>query len=1781
MKPQMPESVIRSVIFSVAGFVLGAGMAQNAFANPSGATVVHGSAQFAMPAANTLEITNSANAIINWQSFNIGQGEITRFIQPSADSAVLNRVTGANVSELLGNLSSNGHVFLINPHGIVVGENAVIDVAGFVASTLNLSNEDFLNGRFNFQGENAGALINRGLVTAGPGGELVLIAPQIENHGVLSVDNGALLLAAGEKVTLTRFDLNGIEFEVQAPGNSVLNLGELIARRGAVGVFAGSIDHRGIIEANALGVDAAGNIVLQAQSAVNVDSGASIVANGADGGDIRIQTLSGDTMVSGDVEAAGNDGKGGSIKILGERVGLTGQADINASGSNGGGEILVGGDYRGLNADIQNASATFVGEDVRLAADSTLDGDGGKVIAWADETTRMYGSISATGGSINGDGGFVETSGKQYLEVGNYAPDVSAVNGGGGEWLLDPHNITIQSITGSIDAQSPNFLPTADSSTISVGVIQTVLDGNGTVTIDTNSGSGITEPGDVLFNALITKTTTGTGTLQVFADGNIILASGISAGGGGLLNLDFVSDRNLDGIGGIDFRAAVLTNGGNARFVSNGTLGTGQGILMNGSGDLDVGAGVIDMASNTGVFEVTGSTFPRIRSTNQITVASDSFNFPTGGRIGNDMANLRVIVKPATNGGTVNLGGSVADLVLTAAQLGSAFTARELVIGDTATGNITVGGAITLSPTNLGGSLTLRSSSDIIFNQGAQTALALSGFTNGAVTLDAGGAIIDNSPSGIEVFAGSSVGRLSLLAENGINIQTDVNVLDYQNTVSGDVNVINNFAGTLTLQNSSNSGGGSTTIDHTNATGGMALSGTITQSGGVLNLIASGPGQAFTLSAGGITNNGDINIVADNIDIQSGVIDASAGGTTTLKPVDSTISWLLGGIADATSDLTETELNRVMNNIALGGPSPTLAGVNIVELLTFSNNQNLTIETAGTILFSQTGSGITNAGLVHLIAGSVANGAMGADITSNRLIIDTANGIGSLVVPLETRVNELVATNTTSGEIGISNTTSSLRIDAPGVQNLGTAGNISIINSSGSIFVDGLVDSVTGNVALRATGIGADIIATTDIVAASDVTLSAGRDLIIHAGPGPTTDARVRAGNLLNLGVGRNLALISDTASNDAAIVSNNASFGAQNGIELETGDILLVGGMTVIGLLNMGGGSATFNGATDLTGLTMTGGTLDGTGNVDISGATAWSGGSMAGTGVTAANGGLNINGAVTLNRILSNAGAGIWQGMGDISGTGTFNNLGGGSLDITNNQSMTATLFNNGGNVIKSSTGTTQFNGYTQSAGVSTLAGIVNIDTLNLGGGTLDGAGAVNVATAFNWTGGIMGGAGTTVINGSLLIDGPVVLDRTFNNNGSGVWQGANDIGGMGTFNNLGPGVLDITNNQNVGVAFNNAGIVNKTSTGTTMFFNYGQTGGTTIFDGSVGIDTLNLAGGVLDGSGNVNVGAGFNWTGGAMAGTGTTTSNGNLLIDGMVQLDRTLNNVGSGIWQGAGDISSGGAGAGGAGDTSSGGVFNNTGVLMIANNRFMGPAFNNAGAVEKTSTGTTSFVGGYQQTSGVTKLNGGTLELAEGELLLTDGVLTGTGTVKAPLFNHSGGMIAPGNHDDGPPNYTAQYGTLIIDGDWQMGSNAGVILDLAVSSELGGVAGTDFDLLNVTGNAQLNGMLMLAVDVNRFNAVVGDTFPVIRYASQSGAFSAGDIMPLGYAFSSTVMPQGLGVTLTAVPLRDTALIPDDELERLKDEFRENISRIKQERQRRRQEEEEEKRRRAMMCS
>lgn len=551
---------------------------QAANANPSGAQVVHGTASFSNPTVNVLNVTNSHNAIINWQSFNIGQGQTTNFIQPSSSSSVLNRVIGNNPSQLLGNLNSNGRVFLINQHGILVGAGANINTGGFFGSTLNITDSDFLNGNLKFSGEGAGAISNQGYIHTGPGGNIVLIAPNIENGGVIEVDDGHVLLAAGKSITISSLENPAIQFEVTGDDNAVTNLGEILAHKGSASLFAGTLTHSGSIRAGGVVQNADGSISLVARHDIAIEDDSSLQA-----ADVLVQSRKGSAMVAGDITAQKMNGHGGNIQLLGEYVGLVGDAHIDASGVLGGGQILVGGDYQGANEDVQNAKAVYAGSDTTVNADALENGDGGKVILWSDNATRSYGRISAKGGTSGGDGGFIETSGG-YLDLGEYVPDASSLNGQNGEWLIDPYNITIGSggpinITGD-----PDFSSTAESALLPVSSILAALSAGTDVSV-TTGGGGSTELGDITIDADISSAHTGTATLTLNAHNNIEIVnfSGVTIEAtNGVLNLIFNPDSDGDGSGEFVVSAdyftvhSINTNGGELTVNGDSRIG-GEG----------------------------------------------------------------------------------------------------------------------------------------------------------------------------------------------------------------------------------------------------------------------------------------------------------------------------------------------------------------------------------------------------------------------------------------------------------------------------------------------------------------------------------------------------------------------------------------------------------------------------------------------------------------------------------------------------------------------------------------------------------------------------------------------------------------------------------------------------------------------------------------------------------------------------------------------------------------------------------------------------------------------------------------------------------------------------------------------------------------------------------------------------------------------------------------------------------------------------------------------------
>ncbi|HQM46703.1 MAG TPA: filamentous hemagglutinin N-terminal domain-containing protein, partial [Smithellaceae bacterium] len=301
------------------------------FALPYGQQVVNGQVSF-NPQGNQLTITNSPNAIINWQGFSIGSSEAVRFLQQNSASAVLNRVTGQDPSQILGILQSNGRVFLVNPNGILFGQGAKIDVNGLFASTLNISNTDFLGGRYNFQaGSIANSISNLGEITTPSGGKVYLIAPQVENSGIIHAPGGDVLLAAGHRVELVdSFDPN-ISVVISAPENGAVNLGRIIAESGKIGIYGGLIAQKGVVSANSAVMGDGGKIHFKATKAIDLDESSVISADGARGGEIILMTrendrLSGTLKGRGLLSAQGDGsvGSGGFIETSAAAVNLNG-----------------------------------------------------------------------------------------------------------------------------------------------------------------------------------------------------------------------------------------------------------------------------------------------------------------------------------------------------------------------------------------------------------------------------------------------------------------------------------------------------------------------------------------------------------------------------------------------------------------------------------------------------------------------------------------------------------------------------------------------------------------------------------------------------------------------------------------------------------------------------------------------------------------------------------------------------------------------------------------------------------------------------------------------------------------------------------------------------------------------------------------------------------------------------------------------------------------------------------------------------------------------------------------------------------------------------------------------------------------------------------------------------------------------------------------------------------------------------------------------------------------
>ena len=195
-------ALLTSVLLSTgATLALAAGPAPGTL--PTGAQVTAGAAAISS-SANTLTVNQSSQrAAINWQSFSVGSGATVNFQQPNASSVVLNRVVGNEQSVIAGAMNANGQVFLLNSNGVLFTGTSSVNVGGLVASTLNLSDADFMAGRNTFSANGSKAsVINLGTINAADGGYVALLGNQVKNEGVITARLGTAILAAGDQISL-------------------------------------------------------------------------------------------------------------------------------------------------------------------------------------------------------------------------------------------------------------------------------------------------------------------------------------------------------------------------------------------------------------------------------------------------------------------------------------------------------------------------------------------------------------------------------------------------------------------------------------------------------------------------------------------------------------------------------------------------------------------------------------------------------------------------------------------------------------------------------------------------------------------------------------------------------------------------------------------------------------------------------------------------------------------------------------------------------------------------------------------------------------------------------------------------------------------------------------------------------------------------------------------------------------------------------------------------------------------------------------------------------------------------------------------------------------------------------------------------------------------------------------------------------------------------------------------------------------------------------------------
>ena len=525
---------------------------------PTGGTVISGTVNIQQPSISQLNVNQTSNqAIVNWNTFNVGSQASVHFNQPGATSSILNNVLSGQ-SIINGSIYSNGRLYITNPTGILTGPTSAIKAEGVVLSTLNLSQQNFLNNNLQFNTTQSSNIENQGSIE---GKYVALISTEVNNKGAI-VSNVATTLAAGDDILLGISDSNSLTVRVNPS-----TLKTLVNNEGSIKTQNGIVTIKTDV-AQSL-VDS--TIKLPSAKADGLISENGVLKLVSNSGSIQSQQIKidsgskGSTTISGVLNTNSETGQGGMIEITGKEIDIN-LATISADGSSGGGRVLIGGDWQG-SGDLLQATYVDIDKDTTISANAINSGSGGTIVAWSDitdsnSTTKVSGTLSAQG--IDGNGGQIETSGAE-LNINGIRVNTSSLSGNYGNWLVDPTNLIIGSSEASTytsNLSSTDLTLTADE----------------TITLNNNISYSGARDSTLTFNAATT-----------------VLNADISSSNGSL-SLDF---NSIIEIGGAN--TSIATNGGNVDISGNIRAVSGQ---TGNNFTINAGTGNVTFSSN--VVEVVG-----------------------------------------------------------------------------------------------------------------------------------------------------------------------------------------------------------------------------------------------------------------------------------------------------------------------------------------------------------------------------------------------------------------------------------------------------------------------------------------------------------------------------------------------------------------------------------------------------------------------------------------------------------------------------------------------------------------------------------------------------------------------------------------------------------------------------------------------------------------------------------------------------------------------------------------------------------------------------------------------------------------------------------------------------------------------------------------------------------------------------------------------------------------------------------------------------------------------